>query len=329
MIALWAILKMLARLVYGVRLSFMPRRGSVSLGGAEILIPLLLGMRFILSNFDYLQVNILILALTVGGLYRHSRGSDISGGVLIGLAGALKVMPVLFVPYLFLRRRLRAGLAALASLAFFTLVPGFVFGVNRLIGYLKDWPRAAGLGWGVDWQNQSLYAMVDRYVGFRVTPFNASRLARELDASSGEPAVLVVTAILMGVFVFAALLSSRGPAAPRSRAAVAEYGMVFIMSCVFCPLTWKSYFVALICPLFLLAGLVIRASLPVFEGKVAAAALVAYLLLVSLTASGIVGKNVAAVLQTLSVPTIGALIVLAVLIMVRPALSGRARTWAP
>ena len=45
----------------------------------------------------------------VAGLWRISRGKDLSGGILLGLAAWMKLLPLLGVGYLVLKRRWRPG----------------------------------------------------------------------------------------------------------------------------------------------------------------------------------------------------------------------------
>ena len=75
------ILRMIVRLVYGADLSLRADALGLSLAAPEVLIPLLISYRFVLSNFDNLQVNILIFALTLGGLSWAARGARLSGSL--------------------------------------------------------------------------------------------------------------------------------------------------------------------------------------------------------------------------------------------------------
>ena len=105
--AFWGALKLLALLVYERPLSLRPDGTSLSLASFEIFVPLVICHRFILNNFTHLQINPLIFMITIGALYLHKQGDDLRAGVALGLAAALKVMPVLFIPYFVYRRQLR------------------------------------------------------------------------------------------------------------------------------------------------------------------------------------------------------------------------------
>ena len=61
----------------------------------------------IFDNISMAQINILVLALTLGGVWLIDRKRGVAGGVCIALAAALKLTPILFLFYLFLRRQWR------------------------------------------------------------------------------------------------------------------------------------------------------------------------------------------------------------------------------
>jgi alpha-1,2-mannosyltransferase len=63
------------------------------------------------------QVNIFIVLLVLADLTRTLawRGKTLPRGVLIGLAAAVKLTPLIFIPFLFLTRQFRAGLTALGT----------------------------------------------------------------------------------------------------------------------------------------------------------------------------------------------------------------------
>jgi alpha-1,2-mannosyltransferase len=110
------------------------------------------------------QVNLLLMALIIGDL----RQSDERWfkGAATGIAAGIKLVPLVFIPYLLLTRRFRA--AAMAAGAFAaTVAAGFVV----VPGDSTDWwlhglffadGRTGFVGWG---GNQSLRAVLTRFAG--------------------------------------------------------------------------------------------------------------------------------------------------------------------
>jgi alpha-1,2-mannosyltransferase len=314
---LWWTMKAMARLILATPLYIRSHPGSSSLLSPEILIPLLLCSRFVLSNFDHLQVNIIIFALTVAGIAWQATGREVRGGIAIGTAAALKVMPVLFVAYFVYRRRPRVALAAIGSGAVLSLLPALVYGPGRFVEYIGEWRAAVGAGWGVGKMNQSTFAMVDRFVGHGIGPLNARAISKLPE--SGHPATSIVYAALICAIVGLMLWRFRGPLTPASPAAMAEYGAVLIASAVLGPVTWKAYLVVLLFPCMLLVHAARDAQLPPRAAVILHRLLIAFF--VGSVLAGVLGGQVAAALEMLSVATTATLLLFGTLVWIHPQLS--------
>jgi alpha-1,2-mannosyltransferase len=110
------------------------------------------------------QLNLLLMAAVIGDL-RRSDGRRFKG-VAVGLAAGIKLVPLVFIPYLLLTRRLRAAAVATGTFAA-TVVLGFIV----VPGDSGDWwlhglffadGRTGFVGWG---GNQSLRAIITRFAG--------------------------------------------------------------------------------------------------------------------------------------------------------------------
>jgi alpha-1,2-mannosyltransferase len=110
------------------------------------------------------QVNLLLMALIIGDL-RQSDDRRLKG-VAVGIAAGIKLVPLVFIPYLLLTRRYRA--AAMAASAFAaTVIIGFIVVPADsadwwLHGLFFDDSRTGFVGWG---GNQSLRAILTRLAG--------------------------------------------------------------------------------------------------------------------------------------------------------------------
>ncbi len=110
------------------------------------------------------QVNLLLMALIIGDL-RQPDDRRLKG-IATGIAAGIKLVPLVFIPYLLLTRRFRAAAAAAGAFAA-TVVIGFVV----VPGDSTDWwlhglffadGRTGFVGWG---GNQSLRAILTRFAG--------------------------------------------------------------------------------------------------------------------------------------------------------------------
>jgi hypothetical protein len=337
-----AMLRMAVELVYGRPLALRSEDGIAVASGA-FLGPLVLTSRFLLANFDRLQINLFILFGCLLGCLWLTRGREKAGGVAIGVAAAIKVLPVFFLPYLLYKRWWGALAGMIAGGAVATAAPILVFGPVRWWSYIRFWLRLAAGGWPVRKGNQSVYAMIDRlytHGAFYWTP------AAKRFKASDDPVVaaLVYGTLLVIALVFAAA-GRRGGRTPRTPGAVVEFAIVLALAVLFSPLAWKHYFVFL---LLGYAGLWRAAFVPdppLPEGYTIGIAphlreapsvpsvppwgltfperrRIALLLglsftLTTLSVRGVIGKRLALHLETLSVVTIGALLAVAALLYLR------------
>ena len=136
--------------------------GAGTASGIALWALVLLGPSFLLDpvrlTFYFGQVNLVLCALVLADLTTTPRigRRTLPRGVLVGVAAAVKLVPLVFVPYLFVTRQARAAWTAVASFAVCSLValalrPVHLVGVldpvrhRRLPGgrpVLTTWTRA-------------------------------------------------------------------------------------------------------------------------------------------------------------------------------------------
>ena len=289
--------------------------GRVDITSAVVALPLLLCARWIVSNLEHLQVNILIFALVLGGLLLHRVRRDGSAGTVLGLAAALKVMPVLLVPYFLVRRQWRiAGCMALAVIGW-SLLPIAAYGWTAFSAQHDGWREAVHAGWSVGKMNISVFAALDRHLGHGLVPF-AVQGFNDL-APSGS--AIVDTALVAALFLLAAVgvWLFRGPYDPASRAAVAEWSIVLLVASLFGTVAWKAYLVVLLLPMALFVATWRDTSPP--EGFRVRLRLLTWLSFVLglVAESDLVGRRLAWRLEMGSLPTLMALLVLGTLFWYR------------
>jgi alpha-1,2-mannosyltransferase len=115
-------------------------------------------------TFGYGQVNIVLAAMALYDLTGQARFGrrTLPRGVLVGVAAAVKLTPLVFVPFLFVTRQVRAGCTALAVFVACS-------GVSALIDPRSSWSYwteyvsdASRIGAVAFISNQSLRAVIDR-----------------------------------------------------------------------------------------------------------------------------------------------------------------------
>jgi hypothetical protein len=244
------------------------------------------------TNFEHQNMNALLLAVTGAGAWGLQSGRPIRGGVLIGVAAALKAFPGLLIVYLAIRRKWTACFAAGACAAALTIVPGLRYGAAGSVPLVRAWLGVnADGGWPVRLQNQSIYAAIHR-----AAPADLAALL-----------VVIATVLIVGVMVGVALTRPAGsPVTGR------ELGLALAVSVLVSPIAWDHYWV-LMFPLFV--ALAAAASVP------AKAAFVVAALLVSGVTPLVIGAGGFDLARMWSASTIGGLVLVV-------GTWGTWRTWA-
>jgi hypothetical protein len=313
---LWLILGLLTRLVYDRPLRWNDASQDVLTPWTiAVGIPFILTHRYIFSNFDHLQFNLVIFALTLSGLYLGSRRHVLVGGLCLGAAAALKVMPIVFVPYLLYRRQWRFGLATAATTLLMSLAPALLWGWARLFEYFDAWRQVLVVGWGVGKMNQSVFAMLDRLIGHGIVPFDVEMIDHL--AASGTPLAAWLALAMLAVVGAAALAMFRGPWRLDRPAGLIEISIVFLVVALFGPLTWKAYLVVLLCPMMLLVRIERAADGDPLERRVVRVVLAVFFVLGSLATPGVIGKGLGGALEMLSITTWSSLLILGLLFWLR------------
>ncbi len=159
--ALLALIALSIKVAKGVCLS-----PSVWLSALVCMLPVV-ALEPVTLTLYYGQVNFLIVLMVFADLtcVVGLRDHRLPRGVLVGLAAAIKLTPLIFVPFLFLTRQFRAGLTALASFLLCTLVALALAPDSSWLYWTKDVFEASRTGstWFVS--NQNLVGAVERLIG--------------------------------------------------------------------------------------------------------------------------------------------------------------------
>ena len=295
--AMWAALS-LACLVWSVCRVPSQHRWAVGWAVAAVAVPLH-------RNFEDLNINCVLLALTIAAVVALDREREGRGGGWIGIATALKAFPGLLLGYLAYQRRWRAlalGGAVAAGLTIGALLP---YGLSGVWAGLRDWLTLSAPGnwsWSGE-SNQSLAALVARL--------------------HGPPLLLVALDLLcLGA---AAMVLRRQRAA--SGTVLPEIAVVTVVAVLLSPIAHTHYFL-----LALPAWVVVLQHPPLPGGR---GAWIAPRLAAGLASSGVLTVGSLELRRTLlthSIYTWGALLLLCLLALERPrevVASPRARTPIP
>lgn len=194
----------------------------------ELAVGLLVPISLVSSNFEMVQINLLVLGLVVLG-FRLLESRRWLGGFLFGIGSAIKVTPILLLPYLAWRGRWRDLGAALAGVfvGWFVL-PALVLGPAGVGVWWRAWIEALpATGSMVGWLNQSLKSMAVMHfgpeVGIRVWIIGTLLLALLILVAFGSP--------FRGV---------------DSRRTAGEVALLLVAITIVSPVAWKAHYVTLV-----------------------------------------------------------------------------------
>ena len=119
------------------------RRAGIALSPFALLLLFAAWLWPVLGDIQEGQTNLLMLLPLVAGLWaaqRDRRPADWLAGLLLSLAVAIKVTPLVFLPYFLLRRRWTIAIAMTLGLIFwFLLVPALAFGWAQNLRWESQW----------------------------------------------------------------------------------------------------------------------------------------------------------------------------------------------
>src|SRR5271155_3769600 len=216
---------------------------------AELMIvPVLLSFRFIDNNFDHGQINLPTLALIVWSIIYAGESNDAWAGLMIAAAILIKPFAILAALHLAIRKHFATlGWAIVAGLALL-VVPVVVFGPHGLIDQTGSYAAA-------------IASMTNRYRTMLTNQSAVSAVARLMSLRVGTDAETSPVATIVGMGLELMLVAAvslwdwrsadRGNLASR----LALCGFFCLMPS-FAPISWKSYYAAMLVPyMALTAGL--------------------------------------------------------------------------
>ncbi|HEX4147889.1 MAG TPA: glycosyltransferase family 87 protein, partial [Pirellulales bacterium] len=229
-----------------------------------------LSSRFIIGPLETRQFDTVIAALLMAGCWRLARGSQSSGGILLGLAAAMKCTPLLLVPYLVWRRWYRAAVLVAVTAVAANVLPDVCFPQQSGRWYLADWKHhfldvsqrvPPGTWFSGLSQNQSLAGMFQRLFRYGLPLSTEAIAAGKLPADRVpllRACVYGAIGLLGAITIFFAARKRpkrdrRGPATARRDDEflprfAAEISAVFALMLLASPMTSRGHYLVLVLP---------------------------------------------------------------------------------
>ncbi len=107
--------------------------------GWLLLVTIVLSARYILYNFEMMQMTVFLLWGSLESLSQFKKGRAIPGSLLLALIINIKILPIVLLPYLIYRKESKAALYTLLFSVFFLLLPALFTGWQGNLQLLSSW----------------------------------------------------------------------------------------------------------------------------------------------------------------------------------------------
>jgi hypothetical protein len=200
---------------------------------------------------------ILLAAVAATRTDDSTRRPDMMAGIALGLAGALKVYPVVLIPVFAFHRRWRIVAIAMATGMVATgagmLLAGGVADTTYWFTHVlravaeRPWPA-----------NQSIAAVMERLAPtapFEVwTGVASAPVQLRAIVASRDTAIVLARALQLSLLALSTLVVVRRNRVGTSRALLADLALGILLMSLVVPVVWDHYYVQLLLPAALLAG---------------------------------------------------------------------------
>jgi len=311
------------RTVTGMKFCRQRARIQWAVGGVALLVTL----RYVLSHFNYGQVNLMVLALMVFGCALIFRGRTVSGGALIGISMVIKPFALPFLVWFAVSRYWRTLIGVVAGGLAGIALPAIRTGLAGNLEHMKQWlaHMADSASPTTVWlasNNVSLYASLQRlFTDLEVRHLDGTMSNISLLALPG-PVVQILAWLIFGmILIWIGRVSWKYGRSDDDRVRVAVASFMFALVPVLTTTAQKHYFVMIVPAVVyvLCAWLVFKIRDSVFRALVA----VSFALLAA-TGPAIWSKVWAQTFQATGVITVAAILLAAAIgrSMNAPGLSG-------
>lgn len=241
------------RLFYEKKMNWFVEDKPHSFYSLSILIPMILIAQCVFRVFVPLQINILVLFLmSLSFLYLKEEKYCLSG-FWLGLISAIKVFPVLVLPYFIYRKKFKALIICIVTGFVLTLAPILRYGLEDYIHNLQAWIQISLLGgYPLGGLNQSIYAMIGRWVAS--DPF--ALIFQKLPAPEiGSMESIITLWLYRGLYLIILITFFYLLQKKNYKFLAVEAAFMIIMAMLFSPLAWRNYWVIIFPGYFVLYNL--------------------------------------------------------------------------
>jgi hypothetical protein len=289
---------------------------------------IILNLRYILYNFELIQMTIFILWGALESLFLFRNKKFLWGGALLALIINIKILPIVLIPYLIYRKEVKGTLSALLFSIIFLFLPGLFLGWTYNMLLLSEWwsvinPNNIEHLLETDLGVHSLTALIPTLLtkSDGVLPYSRNILNLDLETTT-----CILNTIRTGLVLFTFFFLKWPPFKPaKSRLSeIHELSYIFLIIPLIFPHQQKYAFFLASPALFYISYFIIH-HLQARRGMINKATFSVILILLilsfammTLSTDGVIGKSLNQVTQHYKTITYGAIILIIILILCSP-----------
>jgi hypothetical protein len=206
-------------------------------------------LSYIIEDFRYGNAQFFIVALTIAALLT-ARERPMLAAASLGLAVSLKVWPLFFLPYLAVRRDVKAVAGTVVVVLLLAMLPSLYFGVSGNVRLLGEWfaqETHTQLSENEIWfPNQSLRGVLMRYL----TVIDYSQVPdsnyAQVNVAALDPSLVRRLWMFLAAGAYAGFLFLAGRR--RETDGWTDHGLAFCLLALLEPFTQKYALIALLLP---------------------------------------------------------------------------------
>ncbi|NVK86244.1 MAG: DUF2029 domain-containing protein [Cytophagia bacterium] len=292
-------------------------------------ISLLLCIRLIGQNFELGQTTIILVFLSFYSLYLSTKGRDLLAGLMLALAIITKIMPLVLIAYFLFRGNIKTPIYTLLWTIILVLAPTLILGWEYNSYLIKEW-------YGIINPSNSEYTLETKTGIYNLSAFIYAYFTEMPDDKiSGHRSIMsipyhvagVITNVVRGLFILFTLYFTKwSPFKRRTnlKELFWEFGYISFAFPLIFPAQNKYSFYYIFPALFYLSiylNQIKKETGSIWKVKKSILIpVILYFVIVNLTSSNIIGKELYDQTQYFKVITFGTLILLSAYIQVKPSM---------
>lgn len=284
---------------------------------------IIFSLRFILHNFEMVQLNIFLLWLSLEGLHQIFFGEKmLLGTFLISLGVNFKILPIVFIPYLIYRKKFVPVVLIGGWSLLFIMLPASVFGFEFNNQLHSEWlniinPLNEKYGIGQNIESYRIHGLSALFVAYFSKYTNDTFQC--LLFSLSDQVVQLLTIFFRLVFIlltFFFLRTKPFSSFQSSRHFAFEVSYLLLITPLIFPQQNKWAFVYILPALGVIFYALLQTQKNIFSVQMVL--LMAVFILTTLTTDGIIGKQLNYYAECLKLVTIGTILIVPVLMLSKP-----------